>query len=455
MLANMLPMKVKRALVFARGYLPSALLYGREFRRTYRFLSRSQWWNKEQLAQFQLQQVRRLLKHAYDNVPYYKELFDKIGFTGLERLEEIQKIPYLTREIVQNELERLVSVRHKRKLVYRTTGGSTGIPLGFYWEKRVVDAREYAFVWNLWNWKGIGPRDRFVVLRGTVLPDGMITDHRTPHTLRISSYHLTDAHMPEIVLALEKFRPSVIQAYPSSLYILARWLAARKHKPDLKLKAILTSSENLYDFQETLFREVFDTQVFDLYGNSERTAMANRCEEDTLHVIPQYGFVELVNRNGRWCKDEGESGEIISTGFINYAMPFVRYRTADMATYSAKKCSCGRNYPVLKRIEGRLQEVIVTKENRLISMTAINMHSRVFDNVRQFQFFQDTRGEVIFNVVRKSRYTAADTEHIKHELGRKLGSDMKLEIRFVEQISRTASGKHRFLIQRLPLGFDS
>jgi phenylacetate-CoA ligase len=261
--------------------------------------------------------------------------------------------------------------------------------------------------------------------------------------------------MSDIVMALERFRPSVIQAYPSSLYILARWLAAHKRKPSLRLKAILTSSENLYDFQETLFREVFDTQVFDLYGNSERTVMANRCEEGTLHVIPQYGFVELVNRHGQWCEDEGESGEVVSTGFINYAMPFIRYRTADIAGHSAKKCSCGRHYPVLQRIEGRLQEVIVTGENRLISMTAINMHSPVFDNVRQFQFYQDKRGEVVFNVVRKTPYTGQDTEHIKRELARKLGNDMKLEIRFVRQIPRTASGKQRFLIQKLPVGFDS
>ena len=127
----------------------------------------------------------------------------------------------------------------------------------------------------------------------------------------------------------------------------------------------------------------------------------------------------------------------------------------DLGVRSNKQCQCGRQYSLLEKIEGRLQEFIITKNNRLISMTAINMHSDVFDNVKQFQFYQDKKGEVVFNVVRKDTYSEKDTEYIKKELHKKLGEDTKLEIRFVSKIPRTKSGKYRFLIQKLPIEFGN
>lgn len=123
----------------------------------------------------------------------------------------------------------------------------------------------------------------------------------------------------------------------------------------------------------------------------------------------------------------------------------------DMGVFSSEKCQCGRQYQLLKRIEGRLQELIVTGTDRLISMTALNMSSYVFENVKQFQFYQDKKGEVILNLIRKNTYSKKDTEYIERELHKKLGDDMKLEIQFVEQIPRTPSGKYRLLTQKLPI----
>ena len=125
----------------------------------------------------------------------------------------------------------------------------------------------------------------------------------------------------------------------------------------------------------------------------------------------------------------------------------------DLAVPANGKCECGRDCPLLKKVEGRLQELIVTGTGRLISMTAINMHSDVFDNVKQFQFYQEKKGEVIFNIVRKQSYTDHDTEYIRKELYKKLGDDVNLIIRFVDHIPRTQRGKYRFLIQKLPIEF--
>lgn len=170
-------------------------------------------------------------------------------------------------------------------------------------------------------------------------------------------------------------------------------------------------------------------------------------------IFPEYGYLELIGSDGNEVTRDRETGEIVATGFNNFATPFIRYKTMDLGIFSTKKCRCGRQYQLLERIEGRLQELIVTKAGRLISMTAINMHSDVFDNIKQFQFYQDKKGEVIFYAVEKNTYTKRDTEYIKGELYKKLGDDIKLEIRFVDHIPRTRSGKYRFLIQELPMEF--
>ena len=190
-----------------------------------------------------------------------------------------------------------------------------------------------------------------------------------------------------------------------------------------------------------------------MYGTAEKTVLINRCRKNRFHIIPQYGFTELVNKDNEWCKYEDEEGEIVTTGFNNYAMPFIRYRTEDVAANSNQKCECGRNYKLIKGIEGRLQEFIVTGTGRLISMTAVNMHSNVFDNVKQFQFFQSEKGRVVFNIIRGEGYCDRDTEYIIEELCKKLGDDVELEIRFVNEISRTNRGKYKFLIQKLPIEF--
>lgn len=151
---------------------------------------------------------------------------------------------------------------------------------------------------------------------------------------------------------------------------------------------------------------------------------------------------------------QGETGELVGTSLWNTATPFIRYRTMDFARKGMQFCpSCGRHHQILESIEGRLQELIVTKSGRYISMTAINMHSDIFDNVRQFQFHQSEAGKIVFNIVKRNSYTERDSQRIHSELMKKFGTDVDLEIAFVDSIAKPKSGKFRFLIQHLPLSY--
>ena len=271
----------------------------------------------------------------------------------------------------------------------------------------------------------------------------------------MSSYHMTDDNLPRYIKKMREFRPKFIQAYPSAITILARFMRQNGVEPFPSLKAILCGSENLYPAQRQLLEDTFQCRVYSWYGHAERVVLAGECERSTYyHVFPEYGITELVRDDGSPIRNDDETGIIVGTGLDNYAMPLIRYQTDDLAVRARETCTCGREYSLLKKVEGRwLQEFIITRNDRPISITAINMHSDVFDNVGQFQFYQDKKEEVVLNIVRKGTYTDRDTEYIRRELVRKLGDDINLVIRFVDYIPRTQRGKHRFLIQKLPIAF--
>jgi phenylacetate-CoA ligase len=263
---------------------------------------------------------------------------------------------------------------------------------------------------------------------------------------------MTPDFLESYLKKLKQFKISYIQAYPSAISIFARFILENEFNQLPPIRAILAGSENLYPSQRKLIENAFKCRVFSWYGHAEKAALAGECENNKYyHIFPEYGYLELLGKDGNKITNDREIGEIVVTGFNNFATPFIRYRTSDLGVFSKDKCTCGRQYQLLKRIEGRLQELIVSKTDRLISMTAINMHSNVFDNVRQFQFYQDKKGEIVLNLVKKKSYTQKDTECIKNELQKKLGNDMGLNFHFVENINRTKNGKYRFLIQKLPI----
>ena len=461
-LVKSLPHPLEQGFRYIYSIVPASLRYRKVFREMYAFLRGSQWWSKEKLEEYQMERLKKLLKHAYEHVPYYKRAFDErdIKPEDIQDFSDMKRLPFVTKEEIRDNLEEFLADNYsKSQLHYVTTGGSTGIPFGFYGIKNYSTAIERAFICNQWNRVGYKLGDRSIVLRGgyTGNPEKNEYWRYDPvgRELSFASYYLTEEHIPSYLEKIREFKPDFIQAYPSAISILARYMAENNVDDFPSVKAILAGSENLYPSQRELLEKVFNCRVFSWYGHAEKAVLAAECEHSSYyHIFPEYGYTEIIDSQGNEVTGDGQIGEIVGTGFYNFAMPFIRYKTQDLAVVSNEKCKCGRKYRLLQRIEGRLQELIVTKNDRLISMTQINMHSDVFDNVKQFQFYQDTKGELVFNIVKKDSYTDRDTQYIIEELYKKLGEDVDLTIKCVNEIPRTQSGKYRFLIQKLPIEFS-
>jgi len=147
-------------------------------------------------------------------------------------------------------------------------------------------------------------------------------------------------------------------------------------------------------------------------------------------------------------------GEVVATNLTNFVCPLIRYRTMDLAISAAGPCACGRAYPLLERVEGRVQDFIVTSKGDLLSGIAMNIDTDAFDNVKQFQFYQEKAGEVILNVVRKRAFNDQDAEYLYREVNRSCGDDITIVIRYVDDIPLTARGKYRYFVQNLPIRFS-
>jgi phenylacetate-CoA ligase len=439
----------------ALNLLPAYSVY----KETYAFLCRSRRWNREEHAAYQAEALSRLLDHAYENVPYYRRIFDDRGLVpgDIRTPADLRLLPLLSREDLQANLPDLCARNYPESAFeYVTTGGSTGIPVGFYYEKGASRAREWAFMKTQWDRVGYRFGDRCVVLRGYIVGSSHDAIYWKKalfgRWLLMSAYHMTEEALLAYIREIRRFRPRFIQAYPSTAAILARYMVEHGVAPFPTVKAVLCGSENLYPWQRDLLAEAFGCRVFSWYGNSEQTVLAGECEESThYHIFPEYGVVELIGRDGRPVEGPGVLGEIVATNLTNYICPLIRYRTMDLATAATGPCTCGRHYPLLERVEGRLQDFIVTNNHRLISMTAVNMHSDVFDNVVQFQFYQERAGEVLLRLIKKPGYNDRDTGYILGELDKKFEGDVDVTIHFVTEIPRTRRGKYQFLVQKLPL----
>ncbi len=425
------------------------------FVHSYTLLKESQWWSKEQLEEYQLQQLKKLLIHAFENVPYYTKLFNKIDLKpgDINSLQDLQKIPYLTKEIVRKNLKTLKATNYpEHRFEDLSTGGSTGQPLRFYVEKGFWRSRLLAYSIIQRNWTGRASFDKCVSITGKT----PFAYQKSGRTLVLSSFYMNDDYLPLFIQKIRKFKPKHILGYPSAITNLAVYMKRNNLEKFSNLNSILCYAETLYGWQRDLLEEIFQCRVFDTYSLREQVTLGSTCRHSNyLHMFPEFGIIEVIGKNGKQVKKEGEIGEIVGTGFHTYIFPFIRYRTGDMAVYTSKKCKCGRNYPLLNRIEGRTQEFIISKTKLIVPLTGVyELVARCSTNVKEYQLYQDTPGEIVINIVKGDNYSENDTIKIRDSFQKRLGNEFTIKVGFVDHITRTTMGKYRFLIQKLPIEFS-
>jgi len=428
--------------------------YGKDFKHWRCFLEESQWWAPEELAQHQNHALRNLIRHCYQNVPYYRDLFNERGVKpeDIRETKDLQRLPFLTKEIIKANPDRLKAGNIALcQTEFHTTGGTTGTPLGLTLEKR-SEAIRLAFEWRFYGWAGYRFGDRCAVLRGLEV-DGFEKGRRWEYDpyrnyLILSAFDMTDGNMKGYVEKLREFRPKYIRGYPSALGVLSRFVLENglKINPSGGIKGVFTSSETLYEFEREQITEAFGAPVFDLYGNTEQAGRFGQCEcLEGYHDFVEYSVVEIEG------EDDSGIGELVATPLTNYAMPLLRYRTGDLARRSCQPCRCGRGLPLIAAIEGRRQDVAVLQDGTPVSLTGFffAVHVPEMSRLKKIQFQQEAPGHLRALVVKGEHYPEGCCESMLARMNQNLAKPFRIEVRFVEEIPTTRAGKHRFFVSKI------
>jgi phenylacetate-coenzyme A ligase PaaK-like adenylate-forming protein len=434
--------------------LPPVVSYGRSFSPTMKLLAQSEHWSDERLLEFQITKLRALLRHAALNVPYYRKLFRVVGFDPdrFRHPDDLRALPLLDKETVRANTEDLLAENVKpRDRFYYTTGGTLGKPLGIYNLRRAA-GRERAFILRLWARVGFDWRYRRAMLRGWPVKNRRHWRYDPSERAFIfSNFHITPENVSEYARVMKEKKLRFLHSYPSAVIDFARHIKDLGVEPPL-FQAVLASSENLYPGQRDFIESFFQTRLFSWYGHSETLILAGECEvSNYYHIFPEYGVVEVIREDGSEASREDEVGELVGTTIDNFAMPLIRYRTDDWAVIGPRSCACGRSHRLLKETRGRWQEMLIGKLDNLISVTALNIHTDVFDRVQQLQFYQRERGKVELRIKPRPDYTDRDSRRILRALDQKIGDTMEITLSFADEIPLSPRGKFRLVIQELEI----
>jgi phenylacetate-CoA ligase len=445
-----LPPGLQSTIGFAWRCLPQRWRWGRRFPEFQRLTRDCEHWSSEEIQSYQLKQLRHVLHHAAATCPYYQREFMRAGFRPeyLQSLQDLERCPFLTKPDLQRRLSDLVSteVPSKRRL-YITTGGSAGIPVGFYLERGVSRPKEQAFLEAMWSRTGYRPGNRLALIRGHVTSDratGPIHNFdATRNWLVLSSYHLTADRLPEYLEKIESFKPDFLHAYPSAALQLAEFLERANQSWRTPLRAILCGSEQLTLPQKRLLERVFRCRAYRWYGHSERATLAGEGRlSDLFYFWPAYGLSEFGPPDSEGLR------EVIATSFHNLAMPLIRYRTGDFVRLAEPTDPGNLEFPWPAAIEiaGREHEFLVSRTGRRISLTAFNMHDTIFDDLYAVQFFQPEHGIVEFRYLPGPGFHPSRLDAIRTAIEKKLGDDLEFTLRQVSEVEKTPRGKHRWLV---------
>lgn len=444
----------------ARGLRNKILRENTEFKKILNELEKSQWYTQSELEELQNEKLRVTIRNAYENVPYYKKVFDarQLKPLDIKTKDDLWKIPYLYKKDVKEHFNELISVKANKRFLYMGhTSGTTGTPAHFYRDMHSINF-ENAIIWRQWHWAGYYGDSVRATLRGDRIKNGDInkppfwTYNIPEKQLLLSSFHLSQSNIEYYIEAINKYKARVLQAYPSAAYLLAKF--CKEKNVTVKFDAVFTSSEPVYDYQRALIENMFDCKIWDFYGMAERVISASECEEHNgLHVNEEYGIMEFIDKDDISidCINNNE-GIIVGTSLNNYAMPLIRYVTNDYGELSDNQCSCGRQSKLLNPINSRLSDIIYTVDGRGLDPVMLThiFYGKNINSIRKSQIIQKSYTQLILKVVPSEKlFDEREVDKVIANMKDICGSNMDINVEFVDDIPCEPSGKYRWIISEV------
>jgi phenylacetate-CoA ligase len=449
-LYDWLPVSAQQMLVSAAGWRSYRYRFGAPFRSILQDLKRSDFWSPEQIRDDQDRRLREMVQWAAATVPYYANVFRREGINPntIKGVDDLPRIPFLDKETVYGQPRALRSEGvPDRQIIPGHSSGTTGTALNLF-HTREAFAWEYAVIWRHREWFGVRLRDRYAAFGGQMVVP--FHSRRPPFwrydrarlRMLFSIYHMAPENLEHYAAELRAgYR--FWQGYPSAIALVSRYLLENGITlGEAAPRAVFTSSESLLDFHRQQIASATGAPVADRYGHSEFSVSALQCPAGSYHVDTEFCVVEIEPHEET---DDLVRGEVISTGFANRAMPLLRYRTGDVATLRKRgTCACGRGRPILERIDGRIEDYVLTPDGRRIGRMDHIFKDTV--EIKEAQIYQPSLERLVVRVVPRAGFDRACQDRLEREFRRRVGTELEIHYELVESIPRTPSGKFRAVV---------
>ncbi len=446
-----LPVFLQNAACWYYGKKEARMRFGPVFERRLKELVESEKWSASEIEAYQNEKLRSLIRHAFNNVPYYRERWKALKITpdDIKSRGDLYKLPILTKEEIREHADQFISEKTpQRELLVRHTSWTTGKGLHFYMSKETN-----AFQWAVW-WRH---RMRFGIMPGTwhasflgqrVVP---IAQSKPPfwrwnspmRQVLINMQSLSPAKIGSIIEFLNSQSFEFYAGYPSFLHMLALNATDAGLRLTSPPRVIFTGAENMLDFQRRDIQAFTGAVLSDHYGCTEACVNASRCPKFVYHEDFEFCIMEGVE-----LAPGDPAKSIVATGFACDAFPFIRYEVGDTAVWQKDAaCPCGRHSATLKSIEGRYDDYILTPEGARIARLDYLFKDAL--NVKEAQIVQEQLGEIKIVLVRRDAYATRDELEIRRDIKTWLSPSLAVRFEYVHEVPREANGKFRAVLSRL------
>ncbi|MBB3119611.1 phenylacetate--CoA ligase family protein [Pseudoduganella violacea] len=439
--------------------LRKEVLYGGRALLRDNYLSRRLMWRlvgQERLAPEALQDLqhrllRRSMQAAVAALPYYRHI--RSDFSAAEAPQALRELfPVIDKPTLLQQPAALYPHGGRKRVweAWGKTSGTTGSPLTIIRSMASVQM-EQAFIKRHWTWGGFHDGMRRASLRGDLVA---APERRQPpfwfynrynQQLLLSSRHLNEACVDAIIDELERFAPAMLQAYPSTAYTLAQFLQRRGRR--LRIPVLFSASEPLYPHQQELIEQWLAPKIMDMYGMAERVAFATQCEHGETHINPDYSYVEILDEQGRPTEDYGH---IVGTTFHNLSQPLLRYRLSDRSRWKPGQCRCGRPFPMIESVTGKLEDAITGGDGAFVSPSVLTFAFKGVQHIRKSQVAQTAPGQWEIRLVPDAGFSAADSELLLRNIRELVDATVQARVVLRDELPNTAAGKFRWVVNESP-----
>jgi len=422
-------------------------------------LLEAQWLSRDELAAHQMAALATLLKHAWDNCPFYRRRMEAAGLEGgrCDSLEDLTRLPILTKREIQEHRDEMVARNLDESELYADhTGGSTGDPLHFFRDRGINTSRFRCREHRGNMMAGWDFGKRAVRLWGAGLdfkPSRSVKGRLRSWAVNefiLDCTRLDEAQIAEQIAFMKAFRPQFVVAYTTIAYMFASQLSAQGGAT-WQSEGVIVTAETLTPPQREVIEQGFGCKAFNRYGSREVSSTATECGEHRgLHIAADQLILEVVDEQNRPVPP-GTPGRIIITDLFNYGMPFLRYDIQDVGVLSDEICPCGRGLPLLTEVLGRESDIIKLPSGRRLACLAIMCgFAQRLKGIRNLQLVRRGPTDFALRIMKGPAYKDEELDYLESRWDELLGGEAHIDYEFVDDIQRNASGKYQFLVSELP-----